>query len=96
MTVNGLAILNEEPFLDLYFHSEVIGGAGAFVEPATDYEDFERAMVRKLVREISGAPLSEAPAMLPSRRLAGLNRNRTASVCGRRAGCAPNAARRRE
>ena len=54
ITVNGLAILNDVPFLDDYFAANVIGGADAFVEPATSYQDFARAIERKLAREING------------------------------------------
>ena len=60
VTINGLAILNEVPFLDIYYHYNVVGGTDAFVEVAFDYDDFEEAMVRKLVREITGAPLSSS------------------------------------
>jgi len=57
ITVNGLAILNDEPFLDRYFERQVIAGADAFVVAATDYHDFADAIVRKLVREIAGPQL---------------------------------------
>jgi hypothetical protein len=35
-----------------YFSSNVIRGPGAFVEVATDYQDFENAMIRKLLKEL--------------------------------------------
>ena len=57
ITVNGLAILNDEPFLDRYFERQVIAGADAFVVAAADYHDFAEAIVRKLVREIAGPQL---------------------------------------
>lgn len=56
--VNGLTILNEVPYLHLYYRTHVIGGNGAFVETAADYADFERAIRRKLLREIRGNVLS--------------------------------------
>ncbi len=59
ITINGLAILNEEPLLDLYYEQQVIGGPGAFVEVAADYRDFAEAIVAKLVREIAGPALTE-------------------------------------
>jgi hypothetical protein len=62
VTVNGLAILNEEPELDLYYRRHVIGGPGAFVVAAADYGDFARAMRQKLLREIEGAPLAALPS----------------------------------
>lgn len=51
ITVNALIIGNESE-LRRYFTREVIRGPGAFIQPATDYEDFERAMARKLRREL--------------------------------------------
>ena len=53
VTINGLAILNESDRLDEYYRRNVIGGPGAFVEVAQDYDDFAAAMLRKLLREIS-------------------------------------------
>ena len=38
--------------IDEYYRQNVIGGPGSFVETATDYSDFERAIRRKLLREI--------------------------------------------
>jgi hypothetical protein len=57
VTINGLAILNEDPELATYYREEMIVGDGAFVEVAADYEDFARAMKRKLLREISPEPV---------------------------------------
>jgi hypothetical protein len=57
ITVNGLTILNEVPYLHHYFRNHIIGGSGAFVETASDYADYHRAIKRKLLREI-GLPLS--------------------------------------
>jgi hypothetical protein len=54
ITINGLTILNEWPTLDTYFENNVAGGAGFFVIPANDYEDYGEAMYRKLLREITG------------------------------------------
>lgn len=58
ITINGLAIMNEVPFLDVYYQNRVIGGPDAFVEPVEGYDDFSDALIRKLVREITGAPTS--------------------------------------
>ena len=60
ITINGLAILDESPTLDLYYADHVIGGPDAFVVTARDYGDFARAMRMKLLREIRGAPLAQA------------------------------------
>jgi hypothetical protein len=60
ITINGLAILNESPTLDLYYADHVIGGPDAFIMTAHNYEDFARAIRLKLLKEIGGAPLAEA------------------------------------
>ncbi|MEX2630974.1 MAG: DUF1194 domain-containing protein [Tistlia sp.] len=62
ITINGLAILNEDPGVDAYYRDNVIGGSGAFLISATDYRDFARAIRMKLIREIGGPPLVQAPA----------------------------------
>lgn len=61
VTINGLAILNDDPFLDRYYRRRVVGGDGAFVMPAADYGAFAAAMLVKLVREISKGPVAVAP-----------------------------------
>ena len=61
ITINGLAILNEDRELDLYYRDHVIGGTGAFVITARNFRDFAEAMVRKLVREIAAPPLAMTP-----------------------------------
>ncbi|RDD63814.1 DUF1194 domain-containing protein [Ferruginivarius sediminum] len=58
ITINGLAILNEEPGLDRYYLDNVIGGPGAFLMTATNYDDFATAIRRKLIQEIAGAPVA--------------------------------------
>lgn len=54
ITVNALAIGGAENPTDLarYYFEEVIKGPGAFVEIAEDHHDFERAMRKKLLREM--------------------------------------------
>jgi hypothetical protein len=62
ITINGLPILNDRPTfgrpppvpLDVYFRESVIGGQGAFVIAAEDFESFGQAVRRKLIREIAG------------------------------------------
>lgn len=58
ITINGLAILNDDPQLDAYYRNSLIGGKDAFVEVATDYDQFAQAIRQKLIREIY-PPLSE-------------------------------------
>jgi Protein of unknown function (DUF1194) len=60
ITINGLAILNENPRLDRYYAEHVIGGPAAFIMAAKDYDDFAHAIRLKLLREIRGAPLADA------------------------------------
>ncbi|PPR29859.1 MAG: hypothetical protein CFH32_00299 [Alphaproteobacteria bacterium MarineAlpha9_Bin2] len=57
ITINGLVILNEEPFLGGYFERSVIGGHGAFMMVAEDYRDYAAMILQKLLREI-GLPVS--------------------------------------
>lgn len=64
IVINGLPILNDRPqpfgmptprqiALDDYYERWVIGGPGSFMVVATDFEDFRRAVLAKLVREIA-------------------------------------------
>lgn len=62
IVINGLVIHNEDYDLgelgkqDIreHYQNHVIGGAGAFLMTAADFEDFRIAIRRKLVREILG------------------------------------------
>ena len=56
ITVNALAILNDEPNLESYFKRHLVGGAGAFVMAVENYESFAEAMRRKLIKEIRYQP----------------------------------------
>lgn len=51
VTVNGLAIQGGKDDIAEYYKRELIRGPGAFVEVAQSFEDFERVMQRKLIRE---------------------------------------------
>jgi hypothetical protein len=53
--INGLPILALEPDLDRYYYDSVIGGPGAFVVAAKDYETFADAILKKLITEIASA-----------------------------------------
>ena len=68
ITINGLAILNEEPGLARYYIAGVVGGPGSFLLTADDFEDFAVAMRRKLYFEIVGPPVVEAPQARPEER----------------------------
>ena len=63
ITINGLPIINSrDQFgpgffledLDDYYRGCVIGGAGAFLIVAKDFQDFSNAIRRKLIFEIAG------------------------------------------
>ncbi|MEL6266925.1 MAG: DUF1194 domain-containing protein [Pseudomonadota bacterium] len=64
ITVNGLVVAEQDssdaaPTID-YYRDNVLRGPGAFLEIALGYADFERAMRRKLLREIGVLSLSRA------------------------------------
>ncbi len=74
ITVNGLAILNEDPTLDRYYFTNVIGGPGAFVMTANDYAAYRLAILAKLVKEISGPPTAARPPPSGRRTAAAVDR----------------------
>ena len=65
LTINGLVILSENPMswnpdhtnppggLDNYYRNNVIGGPGAFVMVAKDFNSFGQAMIGKLIAEVA-------------------------------------------
>jgi len=67
MTINGLPILSEDPMpwnpvhtnppggLEKYYRNNVIGGPNAFVMVARNFGSFGKAIVNKLVAEVSQA-----------------------------------------
>ena len=72
ITINGLAILSEEPWLDDYYRSNVIGGPSAFVAVAKSYDSFADAILRKLVQEVASVPVGDTAEY---RRAGGAQRN---------------------
>ena len=68
VTINGLVILSERPMswnadhtnppggLDSYYRNNVIGGPGAFVMVAENFNSFGDAILNKLIAEIAAAP----------------------------------------
>jgi hypothetical protein len=68
VTINGLVILSERPLtwnpehtnppggLVNYFRNNVIGGPGAFVIAAENFDSFGQAIIKKLIAEIAEAP----------------------------------------
>jgi len=71
VTINGLVILSDRPLpwnpdhtnppggLPNYFRTKVIGGAGAFVMVAENFESFGQAIIKKMIAEIAEAPAPE-------------------------------------
>jgi hypothetical protein len=71
IVINGLVILSERPIpwnaehtnppggLEKYYRDNVIGGPGAFVMVAENFQSFGRAIIKKLIAEI--AALSPSP-----------------------------------
>ena len=52
------AVLKRRQKLVAYFQSEVIRGADAFTEVALGFQEFEQAMIRKLLKELQGLSVS--------------------------------------
>ena len=67
ITINGLVILSETPLawnpdhtnppggLDNYYRNNVIGGPGAFVLAAQNFNSFGQAIVKKMIAEVAQA-----------------------------------------
>ena len=65
ISINGLPILSLEPNLDRYYYNNVIGGPGAFMVPARNYDTFADAIIKKLITEIAGAaPIMQRPSSI--------------------------------
>jgi hypothetical protein len=77
VTINGLVILSERPLpwnpehtnppggLPNYFRDNVIGGPGAFVIVAEDFNSFGQAIVKKMIAEIAERQPAPADAITP-------------------------------
>lgn len=88
VTINGLPVFNNRPNqygfpnlpdLDRYYQGCVIGGPGAFIEVASDFIDFDRAVRRKLILEIAGLTPEMAPPSVTTRWAARPPRDRRAA-----------------
>lgn len=55
VTINAVVIKGANPDPEQYFKTHVVRGHGAFIEVATSFEDYARAIERKLLRELSPA-----------------------------------------
>ncbi len=60
VTVNGLAIQISIPDLTEYYRDNVLVGPDSFVLPADDFEDYARAIRKKLLRELAPAVIGQA------------------------------------
>jgi hypothetical protein len=68
VTINGLVILTEQPLsfsaehtnppggLENYYRNNVVGGPGAFVMVAENFNSFGQAILNKLIAEIAHNP----------------------------------------
>jgi Protein of unknown function (DUF1194) len=73
VTINGLVILSEHPLswnaehtnppggLDKYYETNVIGGPGAFVMMAQNFNSFGQAIINKMIAEIAAAGARQVP-----------------------------------
>jgi hypothetical protein len=66
--INGLPILTLEPNLDRYYYDNVIGGPGAFMIPAENYDTFAAAILKKLISEMAATDAPKASQTRPSLR----------------------------
>jgi hypothetical protein len=77
VTINGLVILSDRPLawnpehtnppggLANYYRTNVVGGPGAFVMEAKDFNSFGQAILNKMIAEIALAEPSGRPAVSP-------------------------------
>jgi hypothetical protein len=63
ITINGLAILKTEPWLDQYYDQYVIGGEHAFLLTVQDFQSFATAIQQKILGEIAARPLGRAASL---------------------------------
>ncbi|HKX10841.1 MAG TPA: DUF1194 domain-containing protein [Stellaceae bacterium] len=56
ITINGLVMINDEPWVDGFYNDSVVGGPGAFLMQVADYQEFAAAIREKLLSEIVGLP----------------------------------------
>ncbi|MDA0997944.1 MAG: DUF1194 domain-containing protein [Proteobacteria bacterium] len=73
--INGLPIVNDRPSrygrrqipnLDFYYTDCVVGGPGAFIIVANGFDDYARAVHRKLILEIAGLAPENTPEPRPA------------------------------
>ena len=99
VTINGLVILSDNPMpwnpehtnppggLDNYYRNNVVGGPGAFVMVAQNFNSFGQAIIAKMIAEVSQADeskrLAGRRALSGRRPTAGRNCSNTTILCAR-------------
>ena len=83
IVINGLPILIDTYKLDRYYRDKVISGPDAFLEIASDTNDFARAFLRKLRREIAPSISRNDPAPRASVQQAHASRRSARSALSR-------------
>lgn len=84
ITINGLAILASEPWLESYYNDYVIGGPGAFLLQAEDFGSFATAMQNKLLGEVAGLAPPGSGGRTAARRATPVTRARRLAVAASR------------
>ena len=67
ISINALAILTGERWLEGYYRRYVIGGPGSFVITARDFHSFADAMERKLALEVAMTAAPRTSGLWPAR-----------------------------
>ncbi|MDX1540969.1 MAG: DUF1194 domain-containing protein [Geminicoccaceae bacterium] len=78
ITINALAVIDEQDDLVGYYERHLIGGPGAFVMSVDDFADFAAAIREKLLLEIRGGPIARSPDRAPGARITAAGRPRAA------------------
>ena len=65
VTINGLAIIDDDPGLTVYYRRNVITGPDSFVMEIATLDDFAEAIIEKLEREIRTMVFSETTVAVP-------------------------------
>lgn len=56
ITINGLVMINDEPWVDGFYNDSVVGGPGAFLMQVANYQEFAAGIREKLLSEIVALP----------------------------------------
>ncbi len=79
ITINGIVILSDQPLpwnpehthppggLAKYYQDNVIGGPGAFVMAAENFDSFGKAMIGKMIAEVAMVPVEPSGLKLTAR-----------------------------